>query len=512
MYSLSLNNKFSHFISNIESNLENETDKMNNVHNQDKSTDRKYIKTAVILSLGVSQLVGPVVALVKTVKGIWHTAQAVIIKFEQMSIKARLEKHQVIALQKPNDKVIQQEFKKLQDLMSENELKMHTTLDALQHNARHFVASVISVIPFMGVIGAGAFLNVTAKNEDAKSSTAVQKGTEEIVHGLASSLGSLARNALYPLGGQGTTLEGYYKKLAKNENISLEDLASSYKNVLDGLKAKELRIPVDRGDDKQHHIRCQFINTNHDPKAETIVLFHGNGMIGEEMGDVAYVYKAQGKNVMMVTMGGYPGSDEHVATSEISSIQDVNAVLKYLEGQGVQSIGVHGHSIGGTLAMHATQLSDKVKYCCIDKSLDSARNVAANLISNLGSMSVPLLKIIPKAIVRGVVASGFPTNQPVPGVKNKDGSFYTTDGCDNLTKAGKYNGVLVTITGTLDHFMGYGIDEETKEFTESFPHDMHQAHATKNKTKSFDCFIPCGHSPNIAGAVNVIQQGIVAAF
>ena len=71
--------------------------------------------------------------------------------------------------------------------------------------------------------------------------------------------------------------------------------------------------------------------------------------------DYAQHYLEKGWNVLLPTMGGYPGSEPvDGGTSEASSYQDVEAIKIWLEKEKkVKTVGYHGVSIGGTLAFQA---------------------------------------------------------------------------------------------------------------------------------------------------------------
>lgn len=222
----------------------------------------------------------------------------------------------------------------------------------------------------------------------------------------------------------------------------------------DALQPEEVLVNVDRGDRAKHKITCHYSKSDsNDDTSKTMILFHGNAMIGPQMSSSAARYKEQGWNVLMVTMGGYPGSDEGLSTNETTAIQDVNAILRFVESKGVETIGVHGFSLGASLAMHATKLSDKVQLAVLDKPFDSAPNVAANSIRNIAVSE----SLLPAAMIRGAMGAALPANRKVPGVPSG-----VTDGCDNVKKAGEFKGKLIVIGGKYDHLMGEGKSEKVQ--------------------------------------------------
>lgn len=254
-------------------------------------------------------------------------------------------------------------------------------------------------------------------------------------------------------------------------------------------------VAVERGDGKKHEIRTDFINTNNCPAAKTIILFHGNGMLGAHMTEEAALYTKEGWNVVMMTFGGYPGSDEEIRTTEATTIQDVHAILRYLEAQGVEKIGVHGFSKGGTVAMHAAAISSRISYVVLDMSYTSCADIAANLVKNLREKSA-LFKYIPTACARGIAERAMAAERRVIGVKDKDGNPYHTDNCNSLEKAKKYRGVFVTIGGNKDFLMGRNV--HNGRFRDNFSLDLYRAHClanpeAKDKT-AFTLMLPAEHN------------------
>lgn len=267
---------------------------------------------------------------------------------------------------------------------------------------------------------------------------------------------------------------------------------------------KKVDLTVDRGDGKDHKIACRYYESDtakvHDNKP-TMVLFHGNACTADDMNETANFYKEQGWNVLAVTMGGYPGSDEKVETDEKTAIQDVARVLEYLEQQGVETIGVHGHSLGGSLAMHATQLSDKVAIVVADKTFDSGRSVAPNLTRNKASKIPGLQLLHPAWAIRQLTKRVLPAGQEVPGVyiKGPDGKpvigedgkplKYRTNGLDSKENVKKFGGDLVVIGGDNDDLMGKKYDRKNKNYAGNLSEDLKDAHKNNgipNKGGSYE--------------------------
>jgi len=122
--------------------------------------------------------------------------------------------------------------------------------------------------------------------------------------------------------------------------------------------------------------------THGDGSGPTVVVFHANAMTADKMREQAQFYFEQGYNVLVPTMGGYPGS-EGVSTCVESIKQDVSAINQHLESKGVQQFGYHGLSMGGALALEAaTSNQSKTFFVCTDQTFDTPAGVFSNYLKN----------------------------------------------------------------------------------------------------------------------------------
>lgn len=194
-----------------------------------------------------------------------------------------------------------------------------------------------------------------------------------------------------------------------------------------------------------------------DPTAPTVVLFHGNAMNANDMYDqgLAILYQKKGYNVLIPTMGGYSGSGS-IKTSEASTYQDVEAVKKYLESQGITQAGYHGLSIGGSLAMQAaageSESNVETTFVVADQTFSSVVDVAQNVVRGAETsftdgisksdsrLERTYLRIVRFAasffkensgVVKGAVEVAFPKMK----VMLSDKLVVETDGLDNVRKA-----------------------------------------------------------------------------
>ena len=416
----------------------------------------RHIKKAVLFSLGAAQVVGAIAA---------TTAAVALLYNAVMTLGCLRQK----------DKLINQ-------------------LYALRDNALQLSSSLVSMVPLVGVVAAGL---LDAHN--AKSPTLFSRATESYSKNVLGRLPfakTLLLKAMYPLSG-----------IKYESSMRPPAYHAGYKM----LEATPLKIAVDRLDGKKHTIHTDFINTNSNLGAKTMILFPGNGMMGSDMLEEAAFYKKEGWNVLMMTFGGYPKSDEGIKTTEATTIQDVNAILRQLDAQGVAKIGLHGFSKGGSVAMHATQLSNKIAYVCLNMTYTSVASVAANLIKNLRK-EMSILKYVPTAVVRGVAERSLVAGRRVLGVKDRQGNPYHTDNCNSLEKAKKYKGVFVTIGGTEDFLMGR--NPKNGSFQENFSIDLFKAHIAANpeaKGKTaFAGLIPSEHSSGIDITQDFLRKALKA--
>lgn len=88
---------------------------------------------------------------------------------------------------------------------------------------------------------------------------------------------------------------------------------------------------------------------------KTIILFHDSDSTLFSLSELARLCHNQGLNVLMVTVGGYPGSPQKVAMSEITNTLDAQAAIDYVNSLGVAPVNVfsYGENFGATLASAA---------------------------------------------------------------------------------------------------------------------------------------------------------------
>lgn len=484
-----------------------------------RSAEFFQIAAAVGLSLGVSQIAASFVILTQIISGV-----ANIIKMGNLTLhiaELKLSKKEITHLSSDSEELIN-----YKSLLKGSKVELRNSIREIKQNMHRIAASILCLIPVVGLIAASAYLSATDK---------------VIANGTPVEMRTAAMAKLLIMGGPLSLLSEYlFKEIYPISGQPINEWLQNQNNIANE-KMPEIQVRVDRGDGKKHEICCHYKNTTNDPSAKTMVLFHGNAGTGCSMIDQADQYIKMGWNVMMVTMGGYPGSDEGVKTNEASTIQDVNAVIQHLKKLGVTEIGVHGLSIGGTLAAHAMKLEPElVNYGVLEKTLNNVPGVAANMFNNFIASDIArdspllgkLLSNIPPAIVWGVIEGALNPGREVPGV-----SGYFTDGLDNVEKVKGFKHNLVVIGGKDDDLMGIASKEPKKsepkktfstkdqflalyaqyilernkslKYPRNFSHELAEAHeASHPDAGTFHEFVDGGHVGALDSRTwNVIENG-----
>lgn len=217
------------------------------------------------------------------------------------------------------------------------------------------------------------------------------------------------------------------------------------------------------------------------PLRPTVVLFHPNAATGSDMELISRIYIRKGYNVLMPTMGGYPGSPG-VRTSESSAYQDIEAIKRYLAQNGVTEVGFHGVSLGGALAIHAGASDNpvdtlKTSFVVADQTFSSAKAVAGNLAHNCYGKSFT-------GVAREIMDYALPKNVKIelPG-----GKTVYSNGLDSLSKMDDLkakNIPIQFIASSHDQFMGSGEFDETKGFATDYAYEMSERYYGKDEAKA----------------------------
>jgi len=179
------------------------------------------------------------------------------------------------------------------------------------------------------------------------------------------------------------------------------------------------------------------------PPASTnaaVALFHANCAIAIDMALWGAWYRQRGMSVLMITMGGYAGSQGE--TTELSSYFDADAAVHYLMHRGVpkKKILVHGLSIGGALAVQVSAQHSGVS-CTLDQTFVNSSEVAE-------STACMISKHVPGFAINSVVDACFPKGESDPRLPGVVSDAYNNEG-----KVGKIEGHYFVIWAENDHMM-----------------------------------------------------------
>lgn len=243
--------------------------------------------------------------------------------------------------------------------------------------------------------------------------------------------GKAASFALFPLSGSKADqwyLQNYGRSYEVVRSTTIERLLNQSETVM--LQRKD-----------GHQVDAVYTNgRNASSDGPTVILFHGNGYTLDGLNELGYHYRSAGVNVLMVTMGGYPGSAEGTSTTEQSLYADVDAAVKFLQDKkGVKGNGKligHGHSAGGTMA-HYLGYKYPGAHVVGDRTFTKISDMAENVISSSLSTIIrwPIVTIVRIAL-----------SQMCP-------KGFDLDGLDNQSKAAELKGSYLSISGENDQLM-----------------------------------------------------------
>lgn len=304
--------------------------------------------------------------------------------------------------------------------------------DLIRENKKSLKVDLISLIPIVGTLFAW---RVLAPKEVARSPDALQGIPYAASHLLADFRPLFLKN-YYPLR---TPLRGEPKPLKYS--------------LLPPDGADHVEIPVLVRGESLEALHLKHPKQEGESARPTMVIFHGNlGSAKSHFYDLGLVYHRKGFDVLLPTMGGYPGSRGGTKTSEVTSYQDVEAIRQFLVKSGVKKVAYHGYSIGSTLAFQASTVSSShttsLETCFVvaQTPLSNGEQVAQNMIRNAG---LPALA----PLAKGIGMAALPKRRKV---QIAHGEWVETDGVDNLSKAKKLkelNIPLFCIHATRDKLM-----------------------------------------------------------
>lgn len=375
----------------------------------------------VLLSCGPSQAYGLIKGAIDTAR--LATIQAKIFYYGRVHRECQLKapsSSSLDAVQKGLDNVAQIHFQRNQELRVAK--------------IRALKADALALIPFVGAI---CSWKVYQKDQ---SLNPFESATEQVLEDYNN---IVAKLLFYPGALPGVLPSNPHKTVLDPYKISIP--------VFDP------HVPGATRDIRAYHMK-------HDANSRpTVVIFHANAMTSEDMCQIGVYYFTLGYDVLMPTMGGYPGS-RGISPTEESSYRDVEAVKQYLQTQSVTEVGYHGLSIGASLAFQAAVGATaatglKTKFVVADQAFSTAERVAEHVVTNGPGGAM-------RPFARGAVRACFPHHKVDLG----EGVVTQCDGLDNERKAKKMreqNIALFVIEASHDDIMARRvIDEHGKHYYE----------------------------------------------
>jgi len=221
------------------------------------------------------------------------------------------------------------------------------------------------------------------------------------------------------------------------------------------------KVFIETGDGKRLaaiHVDVGSSKGNNSKKAAAII-FHGNGMTHEDMGDFAWAYASQGVSILAITLRGYGESgfgDGNVPDDgEQGMYLDAAAAVDFmlLKGFDRERLVAHGFSLGGSMAA-AAALHHNLGGLVLDHTFTSALAETSHVGQDLFNLWLPAW------FLRGVGRAAF---QPGLSVDLGKAGVVITDGLSSVNKLRSYGGQVVIIYGDADHMMPSSFADDFEE-------------------------------------------------
>lgn len=385
-----------------------------------------YCAVSVILSCGITQVVGTIALIYIAIQKIWNCRQRAYYESQLKSTQARNNKEFY--------EIYQHKIK-----YYEKRSEMHSKL------AWVFFRTMCPVI-----------------------------GLPHTIHDYKS---QIAKGVLFPF--ENSSLENIVQMRPEIDEENevpkesrLEIFLLEYLKLKTLCKAETLRLNTADGRQLDVDWYPAFKNlatgVEHPPNGRTVILFDGNAGTKHTSQKFAINYLENDYNVVTLTIGGYPGSEQNVPMSEMTTVYDALAVAKYLlEVRGVppNKLLSDGTSLGSTLAC-AVGAYVPGSHVLTQKAFTTPIDVAKNMLKK-GSKIESTEKLI---------ATTFPVGIPFPHPVVINGFSIpnlVTDGFNNLKKVGLFTGKYYAIASEQDEIMTRSddlqkeIEEKRKRVSES---------------------------------------------
>lgn len=193
--------------------------------------------------------------------------------------------------------------------------------------------------------------------------------------------------------------------------------------------------------------------------APAVILFHGNGMVLDDMADWAVFYHQSGFNVLLLSFRGYGKSEGSISgEGEEGMYRDAAAAVDHcMRVQRIPTprIVAHGYSLGGSAAAAAAYYYG-LGGLVLDHTFTSAEAVANNVKGLIAADSkAPWWSYaVSEWMVNGVARAAWPAGQKF----DVEGTKFTTDGLCTVQKVRHYgqehpDSSVTIIHGTEDAMM-----------------------------------------------------------
>lgn len=203
----------------------------------------------------------------------------------------------------------------------------------------------------------------------------------------------------------------------------------------------------------------------HGVKTEkTMLLFHGNAQTLDDLRFHAQFFLKEGFNVLLMTLGGYPGSSHTVPTSELTAYKDVDAALHFLMDSlkiPPSQIIAYGFSLGAALAIYAGSLANIAVIA--DQPFTQLSEMSESLLQNY----LPSLQQKFKTVAKSLFKMTFPRHpRRLWWKKRVAHEAVLKDGYNNAQKVKELKGPLLTIGASEDLLMTYTFKGKRRNFAQ----------------------------------------------
>jgi esterase/lipase len=264
-----------------------------------------------------------------------------------------------------------------------------------------------------------------------------------------------------------TTLGASHIKSIKNlsEHTTVTSLVASLHLMGAGKVVKKMALPLNRknphyqpigwgtGSEKITiytldgiRVTGNWSGTRH---AETVIMFHGNGMNADDCKSWAQWFNRQGFNALALTIQGYPGSDGSSKNLSSASALLVEAAFRFALDEkkiSLDKIAVYGFSLGGIYATYAG------RYLGVPIILQNTFTTTGDMPQNIIS------KYFPPLLGRAIARSNFDYQPPMPDLESF-GSFagrgsVPLNSCNNIENLKNIESPVMILFGEKDRLMG----------------------------------------------------------